>query len=186
MVEAQKRTDRIRNTALSPFFVPGTGRESTWMRTWNSGGRRRVAPSTIRRSAPARTSPSPWSRSSGLARQPNGRHGCPPPHVDSWSVLRIRFRDPVLFWLRDPGWVKNQDPDPGWKISDPGSGIIIPDPQHCSWVWYFWGLYPDWNYFLVFLSFLSIFLWFEGGSSVFLVTAPFWLICRFYLLHDIW
>ncbi len=22
--------------------------------------------------------------------------------------------------------------DPGWKSSDPGSGINIPDPQHCS------------------------------------------------------
>jgi hypothetical protein len=22
------------------------------------------------------------------------------------------------------------DPDPGWKILDPGSGINIPDPQH--------------------------------------------------------
>jgi hypothetical protein len=29
-------------------------------------------------------------------------------------VLRIRIRDPVLFWPRDPGLVKNQDPDPGW------------------------------------------------------------------------
>ncbi len=63
--------------------------------------------------------------------------------------------------IRDPGWVKSQDPDPGWvkiliffyadpgpgmetiqirdpgsgirdgKKSDPGSGINIPDPQHC-------------------------------------------------------
>jgi hypothetical protein len=24
------------------------------------------------------------------------------------------------------------DPDPGWKYSNPGSGINIPDPQHCS------------------------------------------------------
>jgi hypothetical protein len=32
-------------------------------------------------------------------------------------VLRIRLRDPgCLFfdpWIRDQGWVKNQDPDPG-------------------------------------------------------------------------
>jgi hypothetical protein len=32
--------------------------------------------------------------------------------------LRIQIRDPVLFdpWLRDPGWVKSQDPDPGSRI----------------------------------------------------------------------
>ncbi len=34
------------------------------------------------------------------------------------AVLRIRIRDPVPFWprpwIRDPGWVKNEDPDPGW------------------------------------------------------------------------
>ncbi len=30
------------------------------------------------------------------------------------SVLRIRIRDPVPFWSLDPGWVKNQDPDPVW------------------------------------------------------------------------
>jgi phosphoribosylpyrophosphate synthetase len=29
------------------------------------------------------------------------------------AVLRIRIRDPMPFWPRDPGWVKNQDPDPG-------------------------------------------------------------------------
>jgi hypothetical protein len=29
------------------------------------------------------------------------------------AVLRIRIRDPVPFWPRDPGWVKNQDLDPG-------------------------------------------------------------------------
>jgi hypothetical protein len=78
-------------------------------------------------------------------------------------------------WIRDPGWVKSQDPDPGWtnriifprawkpvfwvkiltffdaylgsgmkkfgsgirdgKKSDPGSGINIPDPQHCVCIW---------------------------------------------------
>ncbi len=31
----------------------------------------------------------------------------------SFSVLRIRIRDPVPFRPLDPGWVKNQDPDPG-------------------------------------------------------------------------
>ncbi len=29
------------------------------------------------------------------------------------AVLRIRFRDPVPFKPLDPGWVKNQDADPG-------------------------------------------------------------------------
>ncbi len=29
------------------------------------------------------------------------------------STQRIRIRD-VLFWPQDPGWVKSQDPDPGW------------------------------------------------------------------------
>jgi hypothetical protein len=28
------------------------------------------------------------------------------------TVLQIRIQDPVPFWPRDPGWVKNQDPDP--------------------------------------------------------------------------
>ncbi len=80
------------------------------------------------------------------------------------AVLRIRIRcffDPRI---RDPGWVKNNNPDhisenletifwdkilqffdadpgfgmeiiriqdPRWKNSDPGTGINIPDPQHC-------------------------------------------------------
>ncbi len=78
--------------------------------------------------------------------------------------MRIRIQDPGSGafdpWIRDPGWVKNQDPDPGsgfgmnnpdhisesletffWvKIlkffdADPGwekfgSGISSPDPQH--------------------------------------------------------
>jgi hypothetical protein len=36
------------------------------------------------------------------------------------TVLWIRIRDPVLCepWIRDPGWVKNHEPDPG---SGPGS-----------------------------------------------------------------
>jgi hypothetical protein len=58
------------------------------------------------------------------------------------SLLRIRIRDPVPFspWIRDPGWIKSKDSDPGpgsgmekfgygirdGKKSDPGSG----DPQH--------------------------------------------------------
>jgi hypothetical protein len=70
------------------------------------------------------------------------------------SGIRCLF-DP---WIRDPGWVKNQDSgsemnnpdhiyesletifwikilkffdvDPGWKKF--GSGINIPDPQHCK------------------------------------------------------
>ncbi len=28
-----------------------------------------------------------------------------------YLVLRIRIRDPVSFWPRDPGWVKNHNPD---------------------------------------------------------------------------
>ncbi len=80
---------------------------------------------------------------------------------DKKPVLRIRIRDPVPFRPRDPGWVKNQDPDPGsgsgmnifWvKIIkffyadadadpgifltlDPGSAmekIRIRNPQHCK------------------------------------------------------
>ncbi len=40
------------------------------------------------------------------------------------AVLRIRIRDPVPFWPRDPGsgMGKKQDPDPG-----SGSGMNIPD-----------------------------------------------------------
>ncbi len=41
------------------------------------------------------------------------------------SMLRIRVRDLVLFdsWIRDPGWMKNKDPDPVSGIRDehPGS-----------------------------------------------------------------
>ncbi len=33
--------------------------------------------------------------------------------VCSLPVLRIWIRDPVPLWPRDPGWAKNQDPDPG-------------------------------------------------------------------------
>jgi hypothetical protein len=44
-----------------------------------------------------------------------------PQELNLWyAVLRIRIRDPVPFfypWIRDPGWVKSQDPYPG---SDPG------------------------------------------------------------------
>jgi hypothetical protein len=42
----------------------------------------------------------------------------------------------TIFWViilkffdADPGWKKNQILDPGWKKF--GSGINIPDPQHC-------------------------------------------------------
>jgi hypothetical protein len=53
-------------------------------------------------------------------------------------------------WIRDPGWVKKsgsgsrikylnslmrirdgKNSDQAWKMSDMGSGINIPDPQHC-------------------------------------------------------
>ncbi len=71
----------------------------------------------------------------------------------------MRMRDPVPFWPRDPGWVKIKVPSghipdhifksletifglktlkffdadsdpPGWKKF--GSGIDIPNPQHCG------------------------------------------------------
>jgi hypothetical protein len=59
-------------------------------------------------------------------------------------MLRIRIRDPswvmnipdhisesfeTIFGLKI---LKFFDADPGWKNSDPGSGINIPDPQHCQ------------------------------------------------------
>ncbi len=39
----------------------------------------------------------------------------------SFQWLRIRIQDPVPFWHRDPGWVKNQDPDPGseFRMNNP-------------------------------------------------------------------
>ncbi len=48
----------------------------------------------------------------------------------------------TVFWVSDPGssgslWIR----DPGWKNSDPGSGINIPDPQPklyitiLLWIW---------------------------------------------------
>ncbi len=42
---------------------------------------------------------------------------------DLWFVGNpvLRIRDPVPFWLLDPGWVKIQDPLPGWT-----SRIIFP------------------------------------------------------------
>jgi hypothetical protein len=41
------------------------------------------------------------------------------------SILSVRKFPLVSSVLRigDPGWVKNQDPVPGWKNSDPGSGM---------------------------------------------------------------
>jgi hypothetical protein len=44
-----------------------------------------------------------------------------------FPVLRIRIRDLVLFdpWIRDPGWVKNQDPDPCFG-SEMNISIIFP------------------------------------------------------------
>jgi hypothetical protein len=34
--------------------------------------------------------------------------------LDMGAVLRIQIPDPVSFWPWHPGWVKSQDPDPGW------------------------------------------------------------------------
>ncbi len=52
----------------------------------------------------------------------------------------LRMRDPALFWPLDPdpillcrsGSGVLSTLDPGWKKSDLGSGINIPDPQFCS------------------------------------------------------
>jgi hypothetical protein len=75
-----------------------------------------------------------------------------------FSAEMLRMRDPVPFGPLDPGWVKHRirirddqpgsyfrelrnqffgllfDEDPGWKKfgSGTGSGIKIPDPQHCA------------------------------------------------------
>jgi hypothetical protein len=63
-----------------------------------------------------------------------------------FPVLRIRIRGLFDPWIRDPGWVKNLDPDPRsgsamnnpdqsletifWvKIQKSGSGINIPEPK---------------------------------------------------------
>jgi hypothetical protein len=35
-------------------------------------------------------------------------------HFLLYCVSVLRFRDPVPFWPLAPGWVKSQDPDPGW------------------------------------------------------------------------
>ena len=49
--------------------------------------------------------------------------------------MTINFFSPLFcccFWIRDSG---SEIRDPGWvkiRIRDPGSGINIPDPQHCS------------------------------------------------------
>ncbi len=40
-------------------------------------------------------------------------------YILSPSVLRIRIRDPVPFWSRDPGWVESQHPDPGSGMNNP-------------------------------------------------------------------
>jgi hypothetical protein len=41
--------------------------------------------------------------------------------VSYFTVLRIRIRDPVPFdpWIRDPGWVESQHPDPGSGMNNP-------------------------------------------------------------------
>ncbi len=41
--------------------------------------------------------------------------------VHRYLILVLRIRDPVPFWPRNPEWVKNQDPDPGWTTQ-----IIFP------------------------------------------------------------
>jgi hypothetical protein len=41
--------------------------------------------------------------------------------INVLPVLRIRIRDPVPFdpWIRDPGWVESQHPDPGSGMNNP-------------------------------------------------------------------
>jgi hypothetical protein len=53
----------------------------------------------------------------------------PPVH----AVLRVRNRCLFDPWIRDPGWVKNQDPDPR-----SGSGMNIPDHISFSLETIFW------------------------------------------------
>jgi hypothetical protein len=45
------------------------------------------------------------------------------------SVWRTQIRDPVPFWPLDPGWVTNQDPDPGF-----GSNMNIRELRNNFWV----------------------------------------------------
>ncbi len=45
------------------------------------------------------------------------------------AVFGSGIRDPRS-GIRDPGWVKI-------RIRDPGSGINIPDPQHCLYMMFF-------------------------------------------------
>jgi hypothetical protein len=60
-----------------------------------------------------------------------------PDHI-SWSLGTIFWVKILKFFDADPGW-KNSDPGSGMeksrirdgKKSDPGSGMNIPDPQHC-------------------------------------------------------
>ncbi len=41
------------------------------------------------------------------------------PETLTKKLLRIRIRDPVTFWPRDPGWVESQHPDPGSGMNNP-------------------------------------------------------------------
>jgi hypothetical protein len=87
----------------------------------------------------------PWIRDPGLVKNQDPGSGL--------KTSRIMFQE-----LRNNFWVKILEffdadldlasgiflnLDPGWKNSDPGSGINIPDPQHCflpfsfSWVFIF-------------------------------------------------
>ncbi len=61
---------------------------------------------------------SPENALHSIFRQGKGRLGA----SQKKTKLRIRIRDAVLFdpWVRNPGWVKSQDPDPGWTTRDPG------------------------------------------------------------------
>ena len=49
-------------------------------------------------------------------RDPRSEINIPDPQHCAPPVWRVRIRDPVPFLPLDPGWVKNDYPDPGWTI----------------------------------------------------------------------
>ncbi len=52
-------------------------------------------------------------------------------------MLRILIRDPVPFRPLDPGWVKNQDPDPEIRIRGELWGDISESLETIFWLKYF-------------------------------------------------
>jgi len=76
----------------------------------------------------------PWNRGSdpGYAMEKKSGSGMNIPDNFSESLLTgFWVKNTVLIFFDadlDSGSLTR---DPGWKNSDPGSGINIPDPQHC-------------------------------------------------------